>query len=139
MKPATNRRLRQIHHYLGVFFAPAILLFAVSGALQTFRLNEAKGAPAWMDWIATVHKDQETPQPRPPRPAGERPRAPKAEPAAPKHNPFALKVFVAIMSIGLIASTLLGVAIALSIRSMRRLSLTMLVLGTLLPLALLLI
>ncbi|UAJ11349.1 hypothetical protein [Polymorphobacter megasporae] len=139
MKPATNRRLRQIHHYVGVFFAPAILLFAISGALQTFRLNEAKGAPVWMDWIATVHKDQETPQPRPPRPAGERPRAPKAEPAAPKHNPFALKVFVAIMSIGLIASTLLGVAIALSIRSMRRVSLAMLVLGTLLPLALLLI
>lgn len=139
MKPATNRRLRQFHHYLGIFFAPAILLFAVSGALQTFRLNEVKGAPAWMGWIATVHKDQETPQPRPPRPPEERPRTPRPAPAAPKHDPIALKVFVAIMSIGLIASTVLGVAIALSIRSMRRVSLVMLVLGTLLPLALLLV
>jgi hypothetical protein len=48
-------------------------------------------------------------------------------------------VFVGLMGIGLIASSLLGVAIALSIWSMRRVSLVMLALGTLLPMALLLI
>ncbi len=138
MKPATNRRLRQVHHYLGVFFAPLIVFFALSGAIQTFRLNEAPGAPAWMGWIASVHKNQTTPRPRVARPEGERPRPPRAEPAAPRHDPFALKVFVGIMSLALIASSLLGVAIALSIRSMRIVSLVMLALGTLLPLALLL-
>lgn len=44
-----------------MFFAPAIFLFALSGALQTFRLQEAKGyggqPPGWIVWMASVHKD----------------------------------------------------------------------------------
>ena len=36
----TLQLLRQIHLYLGVFTAPAILFFALSGVLQTFGLHE---------------------------------------------------------------------------------------------------
>ncbi len=61
MKAQTMRQLRRIHHYIGVFFKPAILLFALSGALQTFRLQEEKGyggtPQTWIVWMASVHKD----------------------------------------------------------------------------------
>lgn len=66
------RRLRNIHHWLGVFFAPMILFFAFSGALQTFSLHENKGGgpykpPAWIVVLAKIHKDQTLPQPGPER------------------------------------------------------------------------
>ena len=151
MKPKTNRSLHQFHHYLGVFFAPAIVFFALTGVLQTFGFHEAKdGAKpaAWIVWTASIHKDQVVPRVRPPRNApvhgdahdnAPEPASGAAADPGPKHSAFPLKVFVGLMGIGLIASSLLGVAIALSIRSMRRVSLVMLALGTLLPMALLLI
>lgn len=37
------KQIRRIHFYLGVFFAPIIIMFALSGALQTFRLQESPG------------------------------------------------------------------------------------------------
>ena len=63
------RLLRNIHHWMGVFFAPTILFFAFSGALQTFSLHENKGGgpyqpPAWIVAIASIHKDQALPHPR---------------------------------------------------------------------------
>ena len=63
------RLLRNIHHWLGVFFAPTILLFAFSGALQTFSLHENKGGgpykpPAWIVALASIHKDQTLPEPK---------------------------------------------------------------------------
>jgi hypothetical protein len=161
MKATTQRTLRQYHHYIGVFLAPAILLFAVSGIVQTFRLNEEKGwggtPPTWMVWVASFHKDQ-----TPPR---EKPTAPKSGPAKPaalavdEHDhdadhhddaapaakapkpakgpsPLPLKIFVVLMGLGLITSTLLGVTIALNSRATRRVSFVMLAIGTVLPLVL---
>jgi hypothetical protein len=146
MRPNTLRTLRRYHHYLGLFFAPMILLFSVSGALQTFRLQEARGyggtPPNWIVWIASVHKDQGPPRPpraEQPKPAGEaaKPRG-EAERAGPKRpSPLPLKIFVVLLSIALCASTITGVVIALSIRSMRRVSIAMLVAGTIVPLVLL--
>ncbi|WP_426263715.1 hypothetical protein [Sphingomonas sp. PWP1-2] len=146
MRPNTLRTLRRYHHYLGLFFAPMILLFSVSGALQTFRLQEARGyggtPPNWIVWIASVHKDQGPPRPpraEQPKPTGEaaKPRG-EAERAGPKRpSPLPLKIFVVLLSIALCASTITGVVIALSIRSMRRVSIAMLVAGTIVPLVLL--
>lgn len=148
MKAQTMRRVRQYHFYLGMFFAPAILLFALSGALQTFRLQEAKGyggtPPGWIVWMASVHKDQSLP-----REKREAPRAtkPSAVPAAARdggdrpparRSPLPLKIFVALMSVGLLASAILGIVIALTNRTMRRTSVIVLVAGTALPLLLLL-
>ncbi len=146
MRPNTLRLLRRYHHYLGLFFAPMILLFAISGALQTFRLQEAKGyggpPPNWIVWLASVHKDQGPPrEPRPEKPkvAGElaKPRAEAPRPGPKRPSPLPLKIFVVLLSIALAISTIMGIVIALANRSMRRVSIVLLVLGTVAPIVLL--
>ncbi|HEY2034741.1 MAG TPA: hypothetical protein VGH02_13745 [Rhizomicrobium sp.] len=143
------RLLRQWHRYLGVFFAPAIIFFAFSGALQTFSLHEGGHGssyepPAWIVTIASVHKDQRLPHAKPKHAA-----APKMvetdhdkpddhtdrAPSAP--SPLPLKIFVLSMAIGLITSALLGITIALRNKSERRISLILLTLGVLMPISLL--
>ncbi len=151
MKAQTMRQLRRIHHYIGVFFTPAILLFALSGALQTFRLQEEKGyggtPPTWIVWMASVHKDSATPRDRgaerkAQRPVGSaadraRPIAKRA-PASSKPSRLPMQVFVALLSVGLIVSSVLGVMIALNNTATRRVSILVLVIGTALPLLLML-
>lgn len=147
MTPRTMRQLRQFHLWFGMIFAPAILFFAFSGALQTFDFQETVDGvapPKWIAVIAAIHKKQDFPKPRKPRPEGAVPAAAatpaeKSAPArpAPAHSPWPLKVFVGLMSIGLMASTLLGITIALSNRTSRRRSLLLLTLGTLLPISML--
>jgi hypothetical protein len=65
--------LRLIHLYLGVFTAPMLLFFAITGGLQTFSLHErTRGSdyapPAWLATMAQLHKKQTTtmPQRKPP-------------------------------------------------------------------------
>jgi hypothetical protein len=53
--------IRQVHTYLGVFIAPSILFFAVTGAWQLFSLHEAHGGyrpPPLIEKLSAVHKDQ---------------------------------------------------------------------------------
>ncbi|MDF7777674.1 hypothetical protein P1X14_20635 [Sphingomonas sp. AOB5] len=145
MKAQTMRSARRYHYYLGVFFAPAIILFSLSGALQTFRLQEAKGyggtPPAWISWVAAFHMDQAPPKPKPAPKAA--PAAPKASAPAPapakKHYTLPLKIFVTLMAIGLILSAVTGVVIALNTRATRNASIVMLAAGTILPLTMLLL
>jgi hypothetical protein len=146
------KRIRQLHLYLGTFFAPAILFFALTGALQTFGLHESpKGSsvkrPAWIAKLAEVHKDQRLPQPRPAAEGAERPR--NARPAEaggkarqeggtkPARSPLPLKIFVLFMSVGLISTTLLGIYMAFKYNRDRRVVWGLLIAGTLLPIALL--
>lgn len=150
MHPRVLRRLRQLHLWLGMLFAPAILFFAFTGALQTFDFHEAEDGiapPKWIATIAAIHKKQDFPKPRKPKPpeavattetkATAAPPAPV--PAGPKHSPWPLKMFVGFMSIGLIFSTMLGITIALNNRQTRRPSQIMLGAGTVLPILMLLI
>ena len=119
------KRIRQIHFYLGVFFAPVIIIFALSGALQTFRLQDApKGGgtytpPAWIVRLADFHKDQ-----RPAHGAGVRRSLP-------------LQWFVVLMSVGLIGSTILGIVLAFKLNRDKRVVLGLIVLGLVIPLGLL--
>ncbi len=140
------RSLRRYHHYVGVFFAPAILLFALSGALQTFRLHEAEGygatPPGWIVWMASVHKDQSLPRERAaPNPTAKAAVKPPVKFDAPgrmkRPSPLPLKIFVILLAIGLTISALLGVIIALSNRVTRRGSIVMLAAGAVVPLVLL--
>ena len=145
MNAATMRKLRQFHLYIGVFFAPAILFFAISGGLQTFRLQQASGwdgapPPAWMAWMGSVHIDQrklvpepiEAAKPKPPvDPAKVAERKAKAQKALP------MKIFTVALAIALALSTLLGGAIALSMKATRRVATIMLVTGSILPILLL--
>ncbi len=65
---------RTIHLYLGVFAAPMLLFFAITGGLQTFGLHESErggsySPPAWLATLAQLHKKQTTVVPvRRPRP-----------------------------------------------------------------------
>jgi len=143
------RKVRQVHNYVGLFFAPMILLFAFSGALQTYRLQETRDPaaytpPGWIVWMASVHKDQQPPRAepphRPPPPPGARPEQHRAPPPASHRllSQLPLKIFVTGLSIGLILSTLLGITIALNNPLTRRISLILLASGTIVPLLLLL-
>ena len=145
MKAHTMRKLRQLHQYLGLFFAPMILLFALSGALQTFRLQEARDAavtpPAWIVWMASVHKDSSLPHPPKPKEsapdhAGSLPNERKLGAlSVATHSTLPSKIFAVLLSIALSLSTLLGVTIALNNRATRRISILLLVVGTVVPLA----
>lgn len=153
MKGSTNRRLRRLHQYLGLFFAPTLLLFSLSGALQTYRWQEPKGyggsPPSWIVWMASVHKDQASP--RPPRAGGPEgaPAAAQAKVKAPEAKAppkgeakgggrkAGLMLFVGLFGLALFLSTLLGIAIALANAATRRTNLAILAAGVVVPLLLL--
>ena len=159
--------VRKLHRYLGVFFAPAILFFAVTGALQTFGLHEAahKGDPppvAWIAAMASIHKDQELREPHaghhaaadqdhdhdhaePAPPADAVASVPASAPAAQaaphaeKKSALPLKLFVLALAVTLCISTLLGLTLALNNPRTRKSTVLMLVLGVVVPLLLLLV
>lgn len=130
--------------YLGTVFAPLILFFAVSGALQTLGLHESErgAAPAWIAQIASIHKNQQLQgeerekADRPP-PKGAPPEARKSEAEPKGPSPWPLKWFVVLMSIGLITTTLLGIYMAFKYSRNKLVVWGLLALGTVLPFVLL--
>lgn len=148
MNAATMRKLRQFHLYIGVFFAPAILFYAISGGLQTFRLQQSSGwdgapAPQWITWMASVHTDQAKLRPEADKkPEASKPKPPMdpakaAERAAHKQAVLPMKLFTVLLAIALSLSTMLGAAIALSMKSTRRVAVIMLAAGAVVPILLL--
>jgi hypothetical protein len=146
------KTIRQLHLYLGTFFAPAIFFFAFSGALQTFSLHESKDdgsytAPSWVMTIASIHKDQRLANPHkhahavaPVEPHVEAAPAPTHdEEQAEPHSPFLLKCFVLLLAIGLMASAALGIYMALQSRNNRKMTWVMLAAGMLVPVSLILL
>ncbi|MEW9624210.1 PepSY domain-containing protein [Rhodanobacter geophilus] len=122
---------RQVHLYLGVFTAPALLFFAITGGLQSFGLHETtRGSsyvpPRWLVVAAQLHKKQTMEVPvhklRPPAdPAAVRAAhaapVPAARPAgeaavARGRNPVPLKFFAALVALALALSTLSGLYMA---------------------------
>jgi hypothetical protein len=67
--------IRNFHLYSGLFFTPAIIFFAFSGALQTFDLHQSREdvytAPEWIAAIAEVHKNQRLHQIAPDKPSAD--------------------------------------------------------------------
>lgn len=124
---AVLRALRKVHLWIGIFATPALVFFAITGAMQTFSLHETTPGssykpPQWIATLAQVHKKQTTVMPvRKNRPAAvegasasqaqERPTRPAAaDPAAPpaqRHLP--LKIFFLLVSISLLISTATGI------------------------------
>jgi hypothetical protein len=137
MRPKTMQRLRRYHLYVGMIFAPAIIFFAFSGAIQTIGWQDDPRPAPWISAIASVHKKQTLPKARKPRPApaatgpAAEPRHEREVPKGP--SPIPLKIFVLLLSIGLILSAGLGIAIALANRATRRMSTIMLAVGLILP------
>jgi len=154
------KQIRQLHLYLGTFFAPAIFFFALSGALQTFSLHENEDdgsykAPAWIVTVASIHKDQRLAHPHhhePAAPAEAKPEEAKAPaqdghaanaPAAHEEehdegpSTLPLKIFVLFLAVGLMLTAALGIYMALQSRNNRRMTWVMLVCGILVPVAML--
>jgi hypothetical protein len=133
--------VRQVHLWLGVFFAPAIIFFAFSGALQTFSFHEAEPGstyhpPVWIQKLAQIHKKQ-TIQIRQKPPAPPQGRRNERETPRPKiQQPLSttlLKWFVFLMALGLITTSTLGVYMAFQYTRDRRMIWALLVLGTIIP------
>jgi hypothetical protein len=62
---AVLKFIRQVHLYIGIFTTPALLFFAITGALQTFSLHEqTRGSdykpPAILAELGQLHKKQTT-------------------------------------------------------------------------------
>lgn len=122
---------RTIHLYLGVFTAPMLLFFAITGGLQAFSLHETtRGSsyvpPAWLAGAAQFHKKQTTvlpPRRRPPpevaagvpsaqASAGTEARVPADVGAPAKKNLLPMKAFFALVALGLFVSVLSGLYMA---------------------------
>src|SRR3954470_23859449 len=140
MKATTLRSLRQWHHYIGVFLAPAILFFAFSGLIQVLGWQDLRNPPpaTWVSAIAGIHKKQALPKPRPAEPA-RKPAA--ARPAGNDDHDHGgltpLKIFALLVAIGLFTTTLIGLTIALGTRAMRGKAVIALGLGIVVPAVLL--
>lgn len=164
------RTARTIHLYLGVFTAPMLLFFAITGGLQTFGLHESsRGSdykpPAWLATVAQLHKKQTIVMPvrrakpravpaenappradrmpasaldRPSTDAASKPQ-PLSEKAGPEKNLWPMKIFFAIVALGLLVSVLTGLYMAWRFSRRPRLFGGVLASGVIVPLLLLLI
>jgi hypothetical protein len=126
---------RTVHLYLGVFTAPMLLFFAITGGLQSFGLHEGmRGSsyapPAWLASAAQFHKKQTTVMPvrrsppavktastpsdamaARPSPADLQTPVREAEPQA-KRNLVPMKAFFALVALSLFLSVLSGLYMA---------------------------
>lgn len=147
-RPPLNaaRLVREIHLYAGVFFAPLILFFAATGALQVLGLHEASRdgryiPPPVIEKLSEVHIHHRfAAKPKPPgKPAGEKPKpAGPAKPAKPKSpaGEVVKWLFVA-TALGLIASALLGLWMGFTQGRRRALAVVLFLIGAALPVVLL--
>jgi hypothetical protein len=138
--------IRRVHSWLGVLFAPSILMFALSGILQLSGCHEGEAGdePAsWVVRLSQLHMKQtvELPRRRAAKPAPTAPTMAAAVPTAPRTQPNTtpLKIFFTLMAFGLMASTLLGLYMAFTPKRDRRLLAALLALGTIGPILLMLV
>ena len=126
--------IRRLHTYLGALIAPSVLFLATTGAMQLYHLHESHGgyhAPVQIRSLSAIHKDQ-TYVPPP-----EKPDAAAAPDEATPMSTTLLKAFYLMVAAGLIVSTLMGVWMAATFGRRKRLIWALLVLGAVLPVAIL--
>jgi len=119
------KKLRLLHLYLGSLFGPLLIVFAVSGAWQVFRFNDAKKdgsyKPAKVITLFTdIHKDA-------------------VLPGVTRRQGAAMRWFVLAAAAGLACTTVLGIVMAYRLSRRPALVTTLLIAGVVLPAALLLL
>jgi hypothetical protein len=138
-KPTPARGLiRQLHIWISVFVAPSLLFFAFTGSLQIFRIPDQKEAPALIQKLARVHKDDvfAVKPPRPKKPAADGPAKAQKPPEAkapPKTSTEVLKYFFAFVSFAIGITTVLGVWMALAYSRRRLVIWALLIAGAAAP------
>lgn len=108
------KKLRSLHLYLGCIFAPLLLFFATSGIWQMCGFQSKTLA-----MLSTIHTS-------------------KALKIGSYSSP-ALKIFVMLMAISFILTTILGVVMALKYGTSRRAAIGCLLAGVLLPIVIIVI
>jgi hypothetical protein len=138
----TLTSVRLWHSYIGLFIAPSVLFFALTGAVQLFSLHEAHGKyepPALIEKLSSVHKDQVFAP-------GDHHAHPETGAAAPEEDndqssmsTTVLKVFFLLVAVCLTLSTALGLWMGLTQIRRKRLGWLLVIAGTLIPASLLII
>lgn len=151
---------RQVHNYVGVFFAPTILFFAITGGLQMFGLHESsRGSsympPALLVRLAQLHKKgtlhiPQSKRPSPPMVA--RPTPPSADVSKQDtlkpsgnatgqtgSNPLPMKIFFGATALALVLSTSTGLFMAWQYARRKAFVVLIFVAGILAPLLMLLL
>jgi len=153
--------IRQGHLFLGMIIAPSILMFAITGGLQIFRLQESHEGytpPAVLERFGRLHKDQvfSLPKKRAAEPAQRAPEPAVAAPAAvapaaaapaqaeaPRAGPplskRLLQWFFTLVAVGLVLTTLLGVWMGVMLSRWKVTARWLLLAGTVLPVLFLLV
>jgi hypothetical protein len=113
--------IRQLHLYLGCLFAPLLVVFAFTGIAQIYELHESRKdgsyvAPPWLQKAATFHKHA---------------TLAKASPSV------AMRALVTAMSLALVLTMALGVALAFKFSRSAWLVGGCLLLGVVLPMGVL--
>ena len=140
MKAQHHRSLRRYHSWLGLFFAPAIIVFALTGTVQILGLHEdgpGYVAPAWIKPLANIHKHGELARPAKPKPAALAEGARKM-PAPQAERTGLARIFIVLLGLLLTASTALGIVIAFINKAARKRTALLLAAGVLVPIVLLL-
>jgi hypothetical protein len=146
--------VRRWHSYIGLFIAPSVLFFALTGAAQIFNLHEAHGSyqpPGIIEKLSSVHKDQvfafgdhhtSTQSPADTGPpgagAGSRTGAQDDDDRT-ATSTLLLKWFFLVVALCLIVSTAFGMWMGLTQIRATRLAWLLLVAGTFIPVGLLLV
>lgn len=138
--------LRQIHLYLGCFFAPMTLYFSLSGVWQVFRFNDLpkppKNNPVQALEIEIINRDEgkadsPTIQIRLRSLLNElsKPHKSSTSPGADprKEHSWGFDWLAAAMGFGLFSTTLLGIALAWQVPKRRRKVVGSLFIGLILP------
>ncbi len=142
---------RTAHLYLGLVFAPSIIFFAFTGAVQLFGWHESHEGnsyqtPDWLAVMAQVHIHQRSTLPKakpfkaPLLPAADSTKPVQAnlpDPETKPQSPFMLKCYFLLLAFGLIVTTVLGVYMSFAYLRSRRLIFGLLTLGVIVPVALL--
>lgn len=149
----TLKAIRLTHNYIGVFFAPTILFFAITGGLQMFSMHETTRGSAYVPPPLLVHLSQLHKKgtlymaPKKPAPlAAPRAEAPKPEdpkpfphPADPQPpNPLPTKLFFAATALALLLSTCTGLTMAWTYARRKLMVAGVFLAGVVVPLVLLL-
>jgi len=103
------QKLRSIHLYLGCLFAPLLLFFAISGIWQTFGWNSP-----FLQKLSSIHTE-------------------RGWKDGSELGSFPLRVFVIIMAVSFIITTVLGIVMAFRFGRSRRATFYCLTLGAFIP------
>jgi hypothetical protein len=136
MSPVT---LRTWHSYIGLFIAPSVLFFSLTGAVQLFNLHEAHGRyqpPAVVEKLSSVHKDQVFAFGDHHKPPESQADAGNDDDRTPPST-LMLKWFFLLVALCLVGSTAVGIWMGLTQIRQKRLSWILLITGTLIPVGLL--